>query len=239
MSKETELLAAQLVPTSKTPRLEQFRIAWDLLLHRPDADEWHRAQAKCWLTYRAFDGQVTMEDWKAKIFPVQVRPSGFMATRWMFSQKTAEAYLWLHHGTEEERAKKGWGNAEIVYGASDRVQQYAPTILNWLRVTFLVAYRAWATGDDQRAKEIIGEAVKVWSASTSFDWSQNPTRFPEMIGDCYALSMFMFLAQRLELTRHMINRSWISPTIIGKHYSKDPWMIVLREIQTEERNLWS
>lgn len=232
MSKATEALAAQLAPGSKTPRAEQYKIAWDLLLHLPEADQWHRSQAKCWLTYRAFDGQITLEDWQKHIKHVKPTPTSWMKTRWDVSQATAEAYLWLHRGDDEQRVSLGIKAAERVLAMESRLSQYPPTILNWLRIVAILAVRKWVMGEDEGAKDLINRGVKRWrDVISSFHWRNHPTRFPEMLGDAWALSALMMLAQRLKITQHMIDRPWINPEVVIKHNRTEPWIICMRRLQ--------
>ena len=176
-----------LAPGSNYARAMQFKIAWKVLEEDCFSNN-EKANAKCWLTYRAIDGDITYDDWKKHIqgqSSIQ-EASSPIECRWKSSQITAEVYLHLLNGQKEETAQA------II--DLDRLTQcqgadlWPPSVLNWLRAKVIYVYGRFL--DDLPYQEEANATINQWRRlAHSYDFCKWNLRVDEMLNDIRALNI--------------------------------------------------
>ncbi len=220
----------QLQPNSTTSRKEQYDLAWNALLNSPEKfNPQQRAHAKCWLTYRAVDGEVPFTDWLMKIDPEVIPPvhEAKTALRWKLSQLTAEVYLMILNRQEWYRH----GGGMIAYMHAGAMREYPGTSTNCLRIAALVAYNAFLHSE-AAAVEIAVGAMENWRDSwASFDIRENPLRFAELPADAAPLHVLMSIYRQ-----DMAPRAWADKLILDS--ANSVWGKCMKEITLNPRRLW-
>ena len=108
-----------------------------------------RHNAKCFLTHRAIDGEITISDWFKHVHPnVPTYPNTPLGARWRVSQKTAEMYLHILHGATCDALKAAAAVEDAI--AEKAAELWPPCVLNWTRVKVLLAYMEHLKGEDIR-----------------------------------------------------------------------------------------
>lgn len=226
-------MITSLNPNSTTPKGEQYAIAWGALnnvdqSHTPE----QRAHAKCWLTYRTVDGEITAQDWLEKIFPIDTGDieSPGMSIRWWYSQSTAEAYMRILQGNYSE-----WMDyAENFYHRlPTRDMEAHPGIAtNFMRVMALYSYALYLE-DKPSCKAVARESIKAWREMwRDVDPELRPLRFAEVGNDAaplYAMARLLTLDKPLE--------PW-ADTLVNAQAST-PWGRCLIELGVHPRRIWS
>ncbi len=222
-----------LTPDSKATRSEQYAKAWkDLTNDAADPDA--IAHAKCWLTYRAVDGEVKLADWMEKINLV-VAYDGSL--RWTVSQATAEAYLYKLVANDDVAFDSCLRKVTFSVRQSG-LQTWPGASLNFLRCSALLAYRRLLAGDANQAENEINSAMGVWANLwDTFDFRVHPFRFAEMRGDCVVLHAMQFMLQRMGAIKpvHMLDAEW-SRNIL-KADKDQPWWRCIEKL-SREKTLW-
>lgn len=219
-----------LMPNSPATRQEQYVKAWHHLLS-PTATNNERAHAKCWLTYRTFDGEVSIADWVKQIEPV--KNGGHL--RWESSQETAECYLFAKSGDMPLFRKK----AKRVALLGEKLAELPPMSTNYLRVMALLVYDEMLHGKEEEAVLIAKEALARWqSVWATFDPLLCPWRFCEMRADCIALHAIMRMLDALgQVQRKFIQAKWVDDMMATEKHT--PWWKAMLAIQIHEKAIWT
>ena len=222
-------------PNSTTPKGEQYAIAWDALNNGDKARDAYtpeqRAHAKCWLTYRTIDGEITSKDWTEKIFPIDTGTieSQGMAVRWRYSLITAEVYLCILHNNDD------WKNlAEVILDslAGDDLTTHPGIATNVMRVMALYSYALYLDNDPSFAS-VARNSIQAWrSMWVNVNPEERPMRFAEVAAD----SIPLYVMARL-LTLNKPLEPW-ADTLVNAQ-SSTPWGKCLIELGVHPRRLWS
>jgi hypothetical protein len=222
----------ELNPNSTTIKGEQYAIAWKALNNVGEAfTPEQRAHAKCWLTYRATDGEITAHDWREKIFPIDIGDieSPGMAVRWWYSQSTAEIYMHILQGIP------GWMDfADAVYNRlpTGDLELHPGIATNFMRVMALLTYALYLEGS-QEFKGVARESIKAWREMwKDVDPEKRPLRFAEVAADAVPLYV---MARLLTLDKPL--EPW-ADTLVNAQAST-PWGKCLIELGVHPRRLWS
>lgn len=210
----------ELSPDSKTPRLEQYQLAWQAL-NAPGLND-HKLHAKCWLTYRTFDGEITFDDWKRLIEPVApIITESNHKTRWEVSIATATFYLAAIQGDNERLT------ASLDHINSQDLSTWPGCLLNWCRVNAVIAHDAMLSGRNTECFEIINRVISKWqNIMASFDPLHHPARFIESRYDTECLHFLMLTAEKIGILKSpMPDGDWTHPNNTG-----EPWMKCVRHL---------
>lgn len=233
---EHELLA--LFPNSKMSRQEQYNIAWGALhtdVARYSAGE--RAHAKCWLTYRTLDGEVTYDSWKKNVEPVSIPSTGQpkMDARWQSSQDAAEVFLRIQQGDEWTRAASGY---LALAEETSLLVENPGSCLNLVRVGSLLAYQHMLDGNEEAASSIISRCFRLWGETWSkIDPMENPYRYVEMRQDSaplYAMTRIMHKMGRVKV--YFFKPEWAERLFAEQE--KTPWWRCMVAIGRQRRAMW-
>lgn len=219
-------------PNSTTPKGEQYTTAWNALnnvgeFFTPE----QRAHAKCWLTYRATDGEITAKDWQAKIFPISygdIKSLG-MAVRWRHSLLTAEIYMCILHNDGNWKEL-----ADIVYCSldGDDLTVHPGIATNVMRVMALYAYALYLDNDES-FKTVARHSIQAWRVMwVNVNPEERPLRFAEVAADAvplYVMARLLTIDNPLE--------PW-ADTMVNAQAST-PWGRCLIELGIHPRRLWS
>lgn len=209
---------AELLYPDRLPVPEQTLLAWTLL--QDDAVPAHeRAHAKCFLTYRAFEGVVSMDDWCSKVHPLQFEIADIeLRSRWLTSQMTAEFYLDMKH---MQVALDPWHElteSEI----SGMISIHPAFALNWLRVRTVLAYEALVRGCLEAAMvvETMRFALRHFHA---VPFATTPLRVFEMRDDVRALGVLTMIGQAHGCIQ-ACKAPWLTPEIVMREDGHTPWV---------------
>jgi len=191
-----------LYPNAQAARPAQYALAWGLLEKHDgftDATIEEQAHAKCWLTYRAAEGEVAFADWLAKVEPLafhQMQETDAKRARWTISQRMAEVCLSV------QQKQDGWRDTahELVNDSADwALVAWPPTILSTVRAAALLAYDAWLRADDSDStgyQRWMAEAWAMWKNMVhSLDWHLFPWRAIEARDDLIALHALSLISK--------------------------------------------
>ena len=219
-----------LMPNSLSSRQEKYAKAWSDLLS-PTASSNERAHAKCWLTYRTFDGEVPMADWLKQIEPVK----NGSHLRWESSQEAAECYLYAKSGDLSMFRKK----AKRVALLGERLAELPPMSTNYLRVMALLVYDEMLHGAAEEAVLVAKEALARWQGVwATFDPLICPWRFCEMRADCIALHAIMRMLDTLgQVQRKFTQAKWVDDMMATEKHT--PWWKAMLAIQIHEKAIWT
>jgi hypothetical protein len=218
-----------LYPNDTSPKGAKYERAWALLLgFLPDVTQEERAHAKVWLTYRAIDGEILLADWKAKIAPVSC-PLGDLTTdeqsRWLVSQRYAEILLRLFNG-------EIWHESALHLCGQAYYSTWPATILHYLRLQVLLAYREWLNGFPDETRARIRDAWATWkTAMQDLDYTQHPFRASEASGDLKALQALNFIGQAAGLVAEQ-HADWMTTVkLVGDRQC--PWSTALKHLSAQ------
>lgn len=160
-------------------------------------------QAKCWLTYRAIDGEVSYSDWQSKVHSVSSEyPHTPLGVRWHVSQLTAEVYLMILNGELNEARLRIAAINDIIYAGGEDL--WPPCVLNWIRCAVLNQYACFLEGIDINASSSC--VVENWrNLAHKYDWNKWPMRVDEMIHDIRALNILAAMLHKRE------DAPWLDP----------------------------
>jgi hypothetical protein len=213
---------------SKMPQLEKYRLAWAAL--RGTCCN-KAAHAKCWLTYRAYDGEVTFDDWKKHVETVSIQLSeSNYRVRWNTSINTATFYLATIQG-DKERAEQA---AQQVLSAN--LDEYPGALLSWCRVNAILAQDALQRGDDNECRTIIKMTFTVWQrVMGQFNPAHYPVRFVEAIEDMRVLHTLMTMAQKVGVIHEkVLDQDWLKPHEKDIQRNRIAWLKCLRHVRIRQ-----
>lgn len=214
---------------SDIPHLEKYRLAWAALKSN-QCDE--VAHAKCWLTYRAFEGEVSYEDWKRLIEPVEFPIGGpEESERWSVSIQTAIFYLELIHNNRQRMMRA----AERVIAAN--LDLWPGMLTNWCRVNAILAQDALYHGDRDECRKIIQNTFSVWQrVMGTFNPIHHPVRFFEAEEDMRALHSLMTTCQKVGFVQDgLLDQEWLKPKHSDLQQHRTPWLKCLRHVKIRQQ----
>lgn len=192
------------------------------------------AALKCFLTYRACDGLLSLDDWQQNVGRVEIpQMDEGLSFRWAISQSTAEVYLSILLGC-----------AEYSFYAQDtafqilNVSVWPAALCNLLRMTVISAYNYYLKGDHRAAEIGISLAMEQWQKTMGgLDWKDKPLRFAEMREDREAILMLLVIAKAIGLTTFK-NHDWLRVSEMAS--AGHPFHRSIREMAklNPERALW-
>lgn len=200
------------------PKFEKYRLAWTAL-RGTTCDE--AAHAKCWLTYRAFDGEITFDDWKKHIEPIKIPPGSVEENeRWSVSISTATFYLSVIQNDRQRMMQE----ANKVIAAN--LELWPGVLLNWCRVRTILAKDALLNGEKDVCRDLIMQTWKSWQCTMAgFDPVLHPVRFIEAVEDMRALHTLMIMAQDVGIIPSgLFNQDWLNTHEKNINQSEYPWV---------------
>ncbi len=218
---------------AEIPKAEKYRLAW-AALQGTSCD--NVAHAKCWLTYRAFDGEITFDDWKKHIQPIKV-PNGSVQEneRWAVSISTATFYLSVMRN-----------DRQLMMQAADQVMAanlhlWPGVILNWCRVRTILAKEALLNGKKDTCRDMITQTWKLWqSAMANFEPAAHPVRFIEAVEDMRALHTLMIMGQEVGIIPSgLFNQNWLNIHETNINQSGLPWVQCMHHLENSKVALQS
>jgi hypothetical protein len=231
VKQRTELTA--LLPNSTLDRLEQYKLAWTVL-NRDNISESTlgcMAHAKCWLTYRAIDGEITLADWQEKIKPVQPEEiaNDHKRGRWKSSQETAEIYLAILHDLT-------WTvKAETQFQRIIRGVELTPwNATNYMRIMALYSYSLYLE-KCPTAKEIANESILAWQRM----WQNvKPEKSTLRYAELGLVSYALYIMSRLLITEEqpLTKWNWADAAAIKE---TTPWARCLTKLSDHPRGFWA
>lgn len=158
------------------------------------------AALKCFLTYRACDGLISLKTWENDVCRVELPSMAEgISFRWAISQQTAELYL--------KALSLGEGIQFVGFHATELASQlfnvatWPAALCNLLRVSVIAAYDGFLMGNWRAAEIMISMAMEQWAKIMSgMDWKTHPMRFAEMREDREAILMLLVIAKAIGLT---------------------------------------
>ena len=223
-----------LCPLSQLKKTEQYALAWGTL-GDGKAKTSDRLNARVWLTYRAYDGDITMEDWRKHVMALKFgKPSDDIEFRWCISQFTAEAYLHCKRGEwkDAEEAIKALASQICMSGTT----RWPASVLNWLRTQVLQTYAKHLQGED--VKPHIGWICERWKqAALNFNPLKWPLRVDELKHDVEAMNILLGIGRSIgEVVE--IDAPWLGmPQLVKPRNAFESCLIQLGK-KYPERALW-
>lgn len=221
--------AEPLMPYSTMPRAQQYQLAWDLLEGHgqyPEVSPAERSHAKCWLTYRCCDLEISYADYRIKIEPVSVP---VVNVRWQTSLEAARIFCHAIHAHGGEL----WHSLALDFLTQPEAPEllHPPGIQHVLRVGTLVAYRCLLNGDKAGAIELVGELIARWKLTVGqLVWSAHPYRFAEMHGDLVALEACMSICRRAGAEMERRDCDELTGAQLARQHKEQPWMLALMQL---------
>lgn len=211
-----------LYPNTGAPKTAQYDKAWHDLGH---AEPHEAAHAKCWLTYRAVEGEITPADWEKHVHQTPVGPQGSdgLTVRWAVAQAAAEFYYFIGQG--DEQAAKSRANLIAVAD----LNLWPDAITSFCRVQAIMAWSEIIAGRNIEAEAIIKSALARWqSVMGTMDMLATPDRIAELGNDLDALNCLLLAAQHIKiLTTTSPLKNWIA---VNLQKSKHPWRAALMRV---------
>lgn len=201
------------------------------------------ASCKCFLTYRAVEGQLEFDTWSSDVALAfhDIPPDHPLWTRWDISQRTAEFYLYASRGDWSLARVKGLRLLTDVW-RYEKLRTWQPMVANVVRVVSVLAYEAYLDGNEPRAVELVETAVKAWTDTMgAVDWVRWPMRWAEMRDDAHALLNCMVIARACGKVKFK-DQEWahlarMNRPTRGEH----PYIRLMREMGelNQARRLWA
>lgn len=212
---------------SDMPRPQQFDLAWKCLT---EANNGIRANAKCWLTYRAIEGTVLFEDWLRHVETVPI-PDLRQHPRWFVSLQTGIIYL-----TTLQRSIRE------VYTVINEVLMFdlincPGMLLNHMRVAAIMANHQFIEGSHGSCVATVRDAIATWQRTVSdMDLMKTPSWVADNGFDMAPLHCLLRIASRLEMTAVPIaNEHWIDHLL--KNQKQLPWWKCIEKL-SRGKTIW-
>lgn len=215
-----------LFPNSRAPKTQQYDKAWADLVA---ADQFDRAHAKCWLTYRAVDGEITLDDWLKHVAMCNITGTG---TRWRVSQSTAEFFLWTLHGNKENADEA----AQVVFDAD--LLQWPDGLSHYCRLKSIIALQSYVSGNVDCCCDIIRNTIAFWKQiMCGFDFTKNANRFLEIRHDLHAINLMIWIGGHVGVlkTNTALNQ-WIPTSLTTQRDT--PWWRCVEKVMRGEIGKW-
>lgn len=206
---------------------DKWRTAWSLFDEDKGTPIEYRSHAWCWLTYRATEGHISREEYQKRVWlEGRIPPSHPDAARWITAQAAAEFYLW----TLWDQPKRAMAAANTV---KKNWKKYPPNVLSMLRITAVLAYKAYLDGKKATAKKMIQNAINGWQkVMAKIDWRKFPTRFLDGRGDMVAIHALMCIANHMKMLPYDVETYTVSTT-------NEPWVKCLKHTSKREVTIWT
>ena len=182
---------------------KKYETAWRDVSISDNAES--QCHAKCWLTYRAVDGDISHDDWIAHVRVNKTSPS----TRWRASQAMAEFFLNVIHGVD-------WLPQWRIIQESRQQKDAQP---HYMRAASVVALQMAACGDDHGCEDLIQDAIGGWNPSGG-DLIGNPQRAWDMYADTDAARFMLWLLHH-KRDEFSFVRKWLPKFM--KNSRNSPW----------------
>lgn len=221
--------AEPLMPYSTMPRAKQYQLAWGLLEGHaayPAVTAEERSHAKCWLTYRCCDLEISYADYRIKIEPVSVP---VVNVRWQTSLEAARIFCHAIHAHGGEL----WHSLALDFLNQPEAPElsHPPAIQNVLRVGALMAYHNLLGGDTEAAIDLADDMVDRWKLTVGqLDWRDHPYRFAEMHGDLVALEACMSICRRAGAEMERRDCDELTGAQLARQHKEQPWMRALMRL---------
>jgi hypothetical protein len=214
-------------------KLERYKLAWDNLLHIPDATIEQRCAAYIWLGYRVVEGEVKPEDWHkwhTMATPEKIEDNA-SRSRWSTSLFCIEVYTDILAGKEAVALQKIDANRETMW---NDVVLYANNITSCLRMQAIAAYALYLKGDDAALLALAQDTHSRWRGMCqNLDPlnEHNHYRFAEMAYDCAPLHAMQCMIVS-------IKEEWSNRILVSE---KDfPWWQCIKKMEIgNPRAIWS
>ena len=217
------------------PRAVQYEQAWADLNNRA-AHPNDRAHSKCFLTYRAVDGEVSMADWQRVVEPVctgEIKEP-YAAWRWKASQACAEFYLQILRGGIPTPLVEPLPPLEVL-------THYPGYTINWLRCANLVAYDKLLRGDKAGCITFIQATIDTYMQTRAqADWQVFPLMLFEARRDWFALCGLLWTMNAAgHAWRHPFPKAaWVSVDEIKKAEAGDAWIKCMIHLRQTTQAIW-
>lgn len=221
-----------LLPTTPASMEDKWRAAWSLLDEdkSPAVLPEHRLHARCWLTYRAFEGHVKQDEFmnRVRFCPTENIAPAFC--RWDTSICAAEFYVFTLWDMEIDAIK-----AYSSFQGAGWLLRHPPAVLSYLRMQAIRVYGYYLDGMNEDAAKAISAAVCQWQdiMGEAIDWKGNPLRFMEAKNDMMALHALMCIASRLGMVP-----AWMQEHEKAIQDIKEPWALCLKHLSKRKGAIW-
>jgi hypothetical protein len=191
MSQNSRVFDA-LNPGSKEARTEQYRIAWEALGSEAYSPS-DRQHARCWLTYRAFDGEVTFADWQKHVMAATIpHANASLQARWSISQATAELYLGIMQ--DETLAWTAFSRLRCLV-AEGALLDWPAGALCTIRASCLHVYHRYLAGESIHRE--VQSIMHEWAAQFQrYATPTHPLRWCEVMDAVPVLKALAFIAEK-------------------------------------------
>ena len=179
-------------PGSKEPRSEQYRLAWDVLGNSEYSGS-DRHNARCWLTYRAVDGEVTFQHWNQHVMALTLPHAGqSMQARWSISQANAELYLGILNDPVLAWTAYSRLRSLVHEGA---LHDWPAGALCVIRAACLHVYHRYLQGESIYRE--VQSIMQEWGAQFQrYGTPQHPLRWCEIMDAVPVLKALAFIAEK-------------------------------------------
>lgn len=219
-------LMSILFPDSKAPRTAQYKKAWADL---SSSNRNEKAHAKCWLTYRAVDGEINLDDWSQHI---AIHDLPGIGTRWRVSQATAEFFLWVLNGCHEKMEEA----ARIVENAP--IMDWPDGLAHYCRVKSILALMQLIGGKHDECRATIESSVDYWQTHMgAFDYKTHANRFLELRYDVHAVNFMIWIGLELNFIKpNDALKGWITASL--KTQKQTPWWRCIEKTMDGVTGMW-
>lgn len=202
------------LPDSGAPMKDKYSAAWELIKAKYDKNQ--KAHSFCWLSYRAFEGGVSFQDWEKHILPNYFADAG---PRWDASMNAVCGFLYAKQANWEKAA---FYLEKSVQSGNSITSLKAAAVLTYLR---------WLTNGDFEQIGLL--ATSMWKASIAeVDLSANPSWISDGGYDAAPLHIILKLLSNEGVTnRPMLSRWWVDH-LISNDRGK-PWLQCCNQILRE------
>lgn len=190
-----------------------------------------------WIGYRFLEDKIPYETISSVLktkYKIEDIP---LSLRWEMSLSILEIYIDIKIDKFDESKCKIindiWINKNIR-------TLWAPQVLNYLRGSFLYAYKCYLNGDNEEASKISFNCIDQWRISTSsFDLFLYPLRFTEMRDDIRCLQMFSYILRACGKISFE-DYKWMNQALINEKYEFEQFFYKAVRIigKDNERSLW-
>lgn len=210
---------------SDMPRAQQYELAWKCLLEKNGNI---KANAKCWLTYRAIDGGITFEDWQKHVEQSPV-PNLCNHPRWFVSLNTGTSYVKILNGQDA-----------VPIIEEIRAFDITPCpgmLLNYMRVSAILANHLFIEQLPINCIEVVHTSIVTWQRVVStIDLMKTPSWVADNGFDMAPLHCLLRIASRLKMTAFPIdNEEWIDHLLKSQKHL--PWWQCIEKL-SREKTIW-
>lgn len=212
---------------SDMPRAQQYELAWKAVAEKDLAI---RANGKCWLTYRAVEGELTFDEWTKHIETVPT-PDLALHPRWFVSLSTGIVYL----KTLNQPMQEAMPTIEKIIAFDP--DECPGMLLNYMRVAAILANHLFIEGKKKHCMEVVHNSIATWQrVVSSIDLLKNPSWVADNGFDMAPLHCLLRIASRLKMTSNSIDAvEWMDHLIKGQ--KRLPWWRCIEKL-SREKTIW-